>query len=524
MKKKITALILCAFMIFTVTACKKVDNEVVEPNPEKKQEVVVDTKAEVETIKLIAGEGHREMDYEDTYTTVISTSYPTVLLYYGDEEKFPALQKALEESNEETREYQLEFLEENAETAKEFFDMDAEYFYPFESSVIPAVRRADTLITGILYEGFTYTGGVRGDTYYYGENYDTKTGKVLSLFDVTEDTSLLYDAVYDQLLKFYGEYTTFEYEDVAEALEEEELYSWTLDYNGITFYFLPYTFGAGYGTQIVTVSEAEYPGIIKEAFNKTPESYGVKLINSVPFYYDVTGDGCVDEVIFSGYENDYEGNSGNISFYINGEVFDEEVWTYGMEGTFVHTKDGKNYIYVELCFENDYRQIKVYELSDEVRYMGEIDGSLRRIYHESEDYIITQDALTNPESFYLQQTTQHLSTVTGYKLYYASENGMPVSNDKFFVFDEEATFTFTLISELTADVIDMKTGEITGTKTLKAGDEVLYIATDNENLGCLRCSDGDVILVETGYDYENYFRTIKGVDINEIFDGMMYAG
>lgn len=124
--------------------------------------------------------------------------------YYEDENKFPGLKKALEDSNKSTREYQLKFIDQNLEFAKEMYDEDDEYYQYLETSVTPSVRRADTLVTSILYYGYEYNGGMHGESYYYGENYDTKTGKKLKLTDVV-DTNMLSDAISSQLDKFYSD-------------------------------------------------------------------------------------------------------------------------------------------------------------------------------------------------------------------------------------------------------------------------------------------------------------------------------
>lgn len=56
--------------------------------------------------------------------------------YYEDENKFPGLKKALEDSNKSTREYQLKFIDQNLEFAKEMYDEDDEYYQYLETSVI----------------------------------------------------------------------------------------------------------------------------------------------------------------------------------------------------------------------------------------------------------------------------------------------------------------------------------------------------------------------------------------------------
>jgi len=520
--KRILALILGALMILSLAACDK--GEIGSPDTGK-----VKTENAVNTIGLITGKGSTLEFDKDTYDTIISESHPVVLLYYGDENKYPKLSSALEDYNKSEKEYQLTFIAENKDYAKERYLEDSEYFSEFESTVTPYVRRADTVVTSILYYGYQYTGGAHGNYYYYGKNYDTQTGKELTLSDVVSNKEKLAEAVSEQLKKHWSDADLNESVDIFEFLSDETTVSWTLDYNGITIYFMPYSIASyASGVQIVTVSNEEYPDIMKEEYKKLPSSYGIELAKDAPFYYDINGDGKVDEIIFSAYESDV-GEHGEISFYINGDSsYSEETFFYNAEGAFVHTKDGKNYIYLELLQENDYRMTYCYDLSDGISKIDTIDGGLRRIYHESDDavidHVVTQDALTNPDSFYLYSITQCLSTATGCKEYYVGDNGMPVSDDKIFTFDEEHILTFTMLQDFEADVYDEKTDKVTEKKTLKSGEEVYYVGTDNEKYAYLKAADGTLVRVEVVLDKESWKHTINGIDTEEIFDGLFYAG
>lgn len=526
MKKRILALLLGAFMM-SFTGCKEPEGTTKDnvQTDNQTEQVTQTQQEEVRTIGLTTGEGSFFEFNEDTYDTVIRATYPVVYVYYGDENKFPALTKAIEDKNTSEREHQATFMEENREYAMESYNVSDAYFYPFESLITPYVRRADTMVTSILYSGFTYQGGIHGDSYLYGETFDTKTGKKLSLSDVVQDKEKLSDAVIEQLALHWSDVDLDESADIRAIIEEEAAISWTMDYNGITIYFMPYSIGSySTGIQVVTVSHAEYPDAVKEEYKKTPDAYGIELVKDTPFYYDVTGDGKVDEIIFSSFESN-DGENGQISIYVNGLAYDEENYFFGdAQATLIRNKDGKLYIFVELVRENDYRQIAVYDLSYGVKKIGETDGGLKRIYHEGEDNIITQDALTNPESFYLKTTTQILSTVSGYKEYAVDENGLPQTNDRWFTFDEEQMPTFTLLVDFEVEVYDEKEDKVIGTKTLMTGEKVLYIGTDNEQYGLLQCEDGSICRAEYRFDEELFQMTVNGQILEEVFDGIIFAG
>ena len=101
---------------------------------------------------------------------------------------------------------------------------------------------------------------------------------------------------------------------------------------------------------------------------------------------------------------------------------------------------------------------------------------------------------------------------------------MPVSDDKIFTFDEEHILTFTMLQDFEADVYDEKTDKVTEKKTLKSGEEVFYVGTDNEKYAYLKAADGTLVRVEVVLDKESWGYTINGIDTEEIFDGLFYAG
>lgn len=487
-------------------------------NPEKEQD------QKINTISLIRGVGYAEEYDADTNDVVIKATYPAVYTYYEDENKYSGLSEVFGDRYKSIKEKQLKFISENRSDAANFYRDMGEAFRPMEAAEDVSVRRADTLVTSLLYHGELYFGGAHGTPFMWGESYDTQSGRRLALSDVVEDMGKLYDAVEEQLGVFWSDLVRENAMSVEEVLANDEYASWTVDYNGITFWFNPYTI-ANYpnGIQTVTVSNSEYPDVLKDEYKKVPDAYGVELISDSAFYYDINDDGKTDELLVYSYENDNEGNAGAITIYINGKSYDEEYFQYGTDAIFVKTEDGKKYILIETLLGNDYREMTCYDISGEVKKIGTVEGGLKRIYHEG-DIVVTHQVLTNPGSFCMQQTTQLLSTATGYKEYYVGNNGIPVSDDKIFAFDEERFLTFTVLQDFEADVYDEKTDKVKEKKTLKSGEEVYYVGTDNEKYAYLKAVDGTLIRVEVVSDKESWKHTINGIDTEEVFEGLLYAG
>ena len=84
---------------------------------------------------------YKEEYDEDSYDTIIKVAYPVVMLYYGDENNYSGLSKALEDNNKSEKEYLLNFLNENKDYATECYLEGNEYFSPFDSFKLRIFRK-----------------------------------------------------------------------------------------------------------------------------------------------------------------------------------------------------------------------------------------------------------------------------------------------------------------------------------------------------------------------------------------------
>ena len=526
MRKRIFVFLLCVLLIMSLSACVdlrvKKGNIVYEIDKELGLKPDDQNVNEVHTIQLVVGSGSAQGNYKDSYTSIINVEYPVAFVCSDDENEYSGLSRALNDLNNAEKELKLDFIRDNYEYAEERYSESGGI--GFESVGETYVRRADTLVVSFLNYDYSYSGGAHGYYGYYGNNYDTTTGAVLTLQDVVTDKKLLLPAVEKELNKHYKEVMELNFSDLGEVLNNEDAFSWTIDYNGITFYFSPYTIAPyAAGAQIVILSNDEYPDIVKPEYKKVPDSYGVEILENFPYFYDVTGDGVADEILVSAY-CDNNGNDGSVSININGIEFKKPDWFYDSRASFVHTKDGKNYIYLELTRENDYKETVCYDISAGIRECESVSGGLRSVFHGGEGNVITYDVLTNPESFYLETVTQHISTAFGYKEYRITENGTIETKDKIYRFDERKAVEFTLKMDLEVEVFDIEKEKAKKTEILKVGEKVLYIGTDGEKYAFLKSNDGKTYRVETSRREEDWHEYIDGVSTEDIFDGLFFAG
>ena len=522
--KKIFLLMMSALLVLTFCSCNEsYDTNVSSDSQSSPNEPEVDSDAP-RTLNISTGEGYIVEYNGDSYERLVEVSYPVIKLTDEDEYEFAELQKSFDTLSDNKRNDQKALLEENKEYAIDFLENTEPGKAAFFSNITPYVRRADTLVTSILTYTYTYFGGAHGNMYCFGRNYDTQTGKELKLSDVVTDTGKLVDAVKEQLDKFYPDIDYEMFSDLEDVFGDETQIAWTLDYNGITFHFYPYTltyFAAG--SQTVTLSNEEYPDILKKEYQVLPISYGVKLVRGQSFYFDINDDGLVDELIFSYLENEY-GNDSFLSVSVNGKECKSDYMLYKADAYFVHSATGKNYVYAEIMGDSDYTETVCFEVSDEAKEIGTVPGGMKLLidYNNSECGYLTE-VLTNPDEFAIETSTMILSTVSGYKNYYVSESGLPKTDDLLYGFSDERILQLRLLKDLEVDVYDEQSGSVKGTKVLKNGDTVLYYATDNLKYAYLKCSDGTKCRVECGHDSMFNFK-VNGFSVDEIFDGIVFAG
>lgn len=79
------------------------------------------------------------------------------------------------------------------------------------------------------------------------------------------------------------------------------------------------------------------------------------------------------------------------------------------------------------------------------------------------------------------------------------------------------------MQDIEAEKYDTETGTAGGKSVIASGSEVAYIATDGERYALLNTLDG-TFRIETASSEDSAYPVINGVSIEEIFDGILFAG
>lgn len=117
------------------------------------------------------------------------------------------------------------------------------------------ITRADSDVISLVFHSYEYTGGAHGVYTECGYNFDTETGALLGLEDLSEDTEALKAHLADCMIKLYeNDETGYYSECMPEGYIEDGDYasairaviregSWCLDQNGIIFFSDLYELG-----------------------------------------------------------------------------------------------------------------------------------------------------------------------------------------------------------------------------------------------------------------------------------------
>ena len=253
---------------------------------------------------------------------------------------------------------------------------DGSLWSAYEVSSRVQVQRADSEVVSCLNYLFYYMGGEHPGSEYYGYVIDTKTGEVLTIDKVVTDTSVL-----PKLIAYAIGEENFS-ADISLKNSIRNMYEWgdntyqfTLDYDGINFYF-----GAGTialyeaGDYIAHIPYSEISEYMNPDYLDVAESYSTPVYPNMPVYLDVDGDSETETIyiytakesidsdlitITLGCENAYAEVEGSFSKY-------QAYVVYNTEGTFIYITlvDSTGYIYTEIYTVSETSLVKAGNLMD----------------------------------------------------------------------------------------------------------------------------------------------------------------
>lgn len=286
-------------------------------------------------------------DWDDD-ALLVQSEFSHVTLWQNDAAKYPKLAEALNQTANMVKRSMEDEYDNLCATAREELPWAGETSV---STLDIQVRRADSVVLSLLSDSYSDYGWIEDFRGMHGTNYDAQTGLELALNDVVDVNNDLADAVANELNshQWAGD---FDYSDAVEeyfANTPTDGISWTLDYNGVTFYFVDGDLTeAGNGRQTATVSFAEYPELFEEKYMAVPAAYIVELPLDSSFFTDLDGDGDLEELNVTGWYNTDAGSYTKFGVYADadGSYHYEDCFADGFIPYYVKTADGNHYLYL----------------------------------------------------------------------------------------------------------------------------------------------------------------------------------
>ena len=452
---------------------------------------------------------------------LVQSEYSPVTLWYDAAGEYPQLAEALEQTANMAKRSMEEEYDNLCASVGEDLPWTEGTQETWVSTLDIQVRRADSVSVSLLSDSYSDYGWIEDFRGMHGTNYDTQTGQVLALDDVVEVNNELAQAVLKELNShmWAGDFYADDTVEAYFANTPHEDISWTLDYNGVTFYFADGELAeAGNGRQTATVSFAEYPQLFNDKYMAVPEAYIVELPMDSSFFTDLDGDGDLEELNVTGWYNSDVGLYGSFGIYTDtdGHYHYEECYADGFWPYYVKTAEGGHHLYL-FCAQNEGAfptfTLMVYDVSDgKLTFVGE--KNVGPAYIPADSYLVP----TDPEQLYLDDFD---SMAQNLMIFAVGADGLPqLQGEAEPIFEAEGFVEYGCYDELLEDTtwwsyvdVDPQSGE---SNWLSSEDVVLTFLADKTGSiqrgeethsftwSCLE--DGSVcITLENGV---NYYLTI----------------
>jgi len=518
-------------------------------------------------------------DYEGTNKTdgdgeplegkeVYDGTNQTIMLADESKELYPDLYESLngdaKKEIDAAKKYSDSMISQANEDADSSVTDKRPFIGPWTDYVHENIIRADRNVISYTRDFSSFSGGAHGIYGRSGITYDVKTGKRLVLADVVDTTKdSLVSVLKEKLLKMgeerndgdedvffdldetLGGYSLTVQNDPAnyyeQSAEEAEMdedaepetgFVWYLGYDGVHFYFGPYELAAyALGDWEVIVGYDEFPGTVKEEYlPKTDEGY--VTASFIPMWSSDLDDGSDDSLHFIFKPED---GQDDVSDEIDAtsltlkkgskEAVADEYFFYNYNSNSarqyrVVTADNREYIYINLLTLDDYTDVVVFDITGgDIKLAGTYSCHL--VYEDTgDDNYAGEFMLTDPENMYYAEVGNLLGTYTCYGRYVVGPDGLPQFADNDYAINWGSE-NVTSLKDIKVTVLD-ENGNETGDETVPAGTHFVPVRTDNKSY--VDCTIDDNRTVRLKYTKTDYPIEIDGTSVDDLFDGLVYAG
>ncbi|WP_026528816.1 hypothetical protein [Butyrivibrio sp. VCD2006] len=520
----------------------------------KSSSYAASSKASKENPDLISGIRimHKDNNYfgEDYSSLKIAHDYEQISLSKETQKAYPELYKKImvvndligtDEANSYYAAYrQVVKNEKNTTYDHPYLDEDWKIY----------VRRADSDVVSILVKITTASYEDYNNDRFMTFNINPKTGEDILLSDIIKDD----DAFFDVLVQKFMEIMKADYEGFfagGNSMSESQLMKtletclnseqllWTLDSQGVSFWLNSRNLSpVSMNCKILFCEDTKGKLFADDVRKKIPDTWVMALYPNTYEPIDSDDDGKADNIYVMEKleyyeESDYESITGILVDY-NGKEYEFPLDgdDYDFSFSLIH-QNGKS-VLLSNYKEYDYSLLELYKLDDKGVKKADLlcayfCGDSDEVFDDFDNYNYVTPIMTDPTCFNIAVNTWLLSTADAVMEYRITDAGKFKRLSKVGAIFEKDRYVITLKTPLEKlQIVDTKTFETTKeTCDLKAGEKLKLMYTDGETYVDCITRYNRLVRIKV-VDDEELGRCIKvkgkNVNIQEVFDGMVYAG
>ena len=367
--------------------------------------------------------------------------------------------------------------------------------------------------------------------WYASRNIDPNTGEGIALSDVVKDQSKLNELLLKELDLRYPDMAITKRENLFEAYDmnvtatdlTKAAYTFTLDPDGICFYFSPYDLGSyADGEQIVKLLYSATPDLFVRDYSVSGGYVSGLVEKSL---YDLGGDGTVDEISFFGIEDELNQYYTGVYVEKNGKETKHNLYGYCMDSFAVHTEDNSDYLYIITHMDNDGSNLLIFDLNGDIPSLVEETNYGLCNSGLEEKNIYGYELITDIRDFNLYFCCDLLATFNATFKTSVGANGRPVLPEDGYYAVPENISTLESAKAFKADIVDESGQVVSKEVKIPAGETFKLIRTDGNTVVDARISDGRIVRLVLERGDDTFFATVNGqLSEEEAFKTLYYAG
>ncbi len=396
-------------------------------------------------------------------------------------------------------------------------------------SDMTVLRSDNSILSYVIHNDYLYAGAARPWTYTETVNLDVESTKVLKLSDLVTDIPSLMELLRKEMKAYISEIPEIPAEEVDyffEGVEPSEMI-FSVGYDRIRFFFdAGDVFPAAVPEFSLDILFRGNESLFTEKVLNVPENYVLFLEPGKPVRLS---DGR-ELLLQAEWRDEYYIKALHVS--LDGKTVSQETSSLGVGSCLLMCLgDGRSYVYISADYENGYGETFVFDVqNEEPVFVGSVPEGMRNFLQSDDDFdqekgrseTALYEINLDPMRFDMSSPTHLLSSYSISRYYKVGEDGLPVPLSEWY--EMQPNHTLTMLQDLTVDTLDQETSEKTGEMTLHQGDKIILYRSDGKARVQAFAEDGTVVLLEVERDEKNWKTLINGIDIEELFDGMMFAG